>query len=472
MPLELGLLQCLVAVALWALVHADLLSSQTVALQIGLLVVSLLAPQSPGRDEGVAWGCFLVPLLCAVCALLQADRSTQVYFVELADMAGVLSIATFWDGHLLVRALCIAIANPLRDRRVSFLVAGVYLTLMHRNSVRILATSLRLGEMMTVSHCIALMLLVVAMDHGKLVTSAFIIQAVLLVALAVTTTTLWASAVDSKFVGSARCYWLIVPVILVGLVLMDLKIPEGSLLWMADLAISSWTRVALTVYWTLLLAVAILLVSREDFFVRKLPNLDQRKYFHLLAILLLYPGVVLELEYTAVALAAAVAALLGLECLRIARAPPFASELQAFFGSFLDGKDRGLLIVTHLQLLLGCAAPVWMAYLIPSQRLAQIGLLTTGVGDAVASVVGSRRASPYKWPRSHKSYFGSVASLLSQILCYALTASLVDDGAIHASVLLGACFAVVLEAVTTQTDNLLVPLATFVFVVLAEHMSD
>eukprot|EP00042_Codosiga_hollandica_P034724 m.247485 g.247485 ORF g.247485 m.247485 type:complete len:190 (-) comp54479_c0_seq58:891-1460(-) len=134
MPLELGLLQCLVAVALWALVHADLLSSQTVALQIGLLVVSLLAPQSPGRDEGVAWGCFLVPLLCAVCALLQADRSTQVYFVELADMAGVLSIATFWDGHLLVRALCIAIANPLRDRRVSFLVAGVYLTLMHRNS--------------------------------------------------------------------------------------------------------------------------------------------------------------------------------------------------------------------------------------------------------------------------------------------------------------------------------------------------
>eukprot|EP00042_Codosiga_hollandica_P034723 m.247397 g.247397 ORF g.247397 m.247397 type:complete len:336 (-) comp54479_c0_seq49:570-1577(-) len=226
MPLELGLLQCLVAVALWALVHADLLSSQTVALQIGLLVVSLLAPQSPGRDEGVAWGCFLVPLLCAVCALLQADRSTQVYFVELADMAGVLSIATFWDGHLLVRALCIAIANPLRDRRVSFLVAGVYLTLMHRNSVRILATSLRLGEMMTVSHCIALMLLVVAMDHGKLVTSAFIIQAVLLVALAVTTTTLWASAVDSKFVGSARCYWLIVPVILVGLVLMDLKIPE------------------------------------------------------------------------------------------------------------------------------------------------------------------------------------------------------------------------------------------------------
>eukprot|EP00042_Codosiga_hollandica_P034728 m.247749 g.247749 ORF g.247749 m.247749 type:complete len:218 (-) comp54479_c0_seq88:236-889(-) len=189
---------------------------------------------------------------------------------------------------------------------------------------------------------------------------------------------------------------------------------------MADLAISSWTRVALTVYWTLLLAVAILLVSREDFFVRKLPNLDQRKYFHLLAILLLYPGVVLELEYTAVALAAAVAALLGLECLRIARAPPFASELQAFFGSFLDGKDRGLLIVTHLQLLLGCAAPVWMAYLIPSQRLAQIGLLTTGVGDAVASVVGSRRASPYKWPRSHKSYFGSVASLLSQILCYAL----------------------------------------------------
>ena len=60
----------------------------------------------------------------------------------------------------------------------------------------------------------------------------------------------------------------------------------------------------------------------------------------------------------------------------------------------LDGKDSGVVATTHVQLLLGCALPVWLSFRSDNPFLPLTGILTTALGDAAAAVWGSRCDRP------------------------------------------------------------------------------
>ena len=110
-------------------------------------------------------------------------------------------------------------------------------------------------------------------------------------------------------------------------------------------------------------------------------------------------------------MAGATSVLIGLEMLRIARFPVVAgmrlfqtayvpcwithatSAVDHFMRQFLDEKDQGALITTHMQLLLGCALPVWLAFESQHMFLCVVGILSVAVGDAAAAVFGSRQAA-------------------------------------------------------------------------------
>lgn len=47
------------------------------------------------------------------------------------------------------------------------------------------------------------------------------------------------------------------------------------------------------------------------------------------------------------------------EVLRIFRVPPFGMHLQRFIEPFIDRRDQGAAVLTHIYLLLGCAIPIW-----------------------------------------------------------------------------------------------------------------
>lgn len=47
------------------------------------------------------------------------------------------------------------------------------------------------------------------------------------------------------------------------------------------------------------------------------------------------------------------------EVLRIFRVPPFGMLLQRFMEQFIDRRDQGAAVLTHVYLLLGCAIPIW-----------------------------------------------------------------------------------------------------------------
>lgn len=121
-------------------------------------------------------------------------------------------------------------------------------------------------------------------------------------------------------------------------------------------------RPLLVAGWVLALAVGVPLVprlSRRFSLLRS--KTASRKVFHLLATAMFLPALLVpERDFLSLALGVALGAMLALEFLRCAGCPPVAGVLDRYYGGFLDARDGGVVVVTHLFLLLGCAVPVWL----------------------------------------------------------------------------------------------------------------
>ncbi|KAG0006681.1 hypothetical protein BGZ65_005236, partial [Modicella reniformis] len=111
-----------------------------------------------------------------------------------------------------------------------------------------------------------------------------------------------------------------------------------------------------------------------------------------------------------IAFSVGLAALIFLEYIRYFAVVPFGKEIHLFLVGFLDARDCGPIILSHLYLLMGCAAPVWLA---EQNILAGLsGIFALGVGDAMASIVG-KRFGRHRWPGTVKTVEGTVAFVAS-----------------------------------------------------------
>lgn len=282
--------------------------------------------------------------------------------------------------------------------------------------------------------------------------------------------------------------------------------PLPPLAWIYRFLRRDRVAAAIVAYWLATLPAALWLIGR----IRRsgaLRRIEVRKLFHALALLLFVPALIARPHFLALAYGVALCVGLLVECTRALRVAQLGDTIEAYMRQFTDDRDDAGAgaITTHLYLLIGCAAPLWLHVGLGgggqrwaggaggvAQLLPMCGLLAIGVGDAAAAIVGNRLARTHRWrPHSGRSVEGSLAMLLSMVVAggAALGAiSLTSDAALVGSEVVAAALGgaeegyglgrgagvaaallttTLLEALTDQIDNLVIPLHAYAALALA-----
>ncbi|KAI0067387.1 hypothetical protein BV25DRAFT_1794947 [Artomyces pyxidatus] len=198
----------------------------------------------------------------------------------------------------------------------------------------------------------------------------------------------------------------------------------------------------------------------------------RRKFFHALAVVMFIPGVAVDPAFTHLAFSAAFALFTFAEYVRYFALYPFGAAVHMFMHEFLDHKDSGTAILSHFYLLTGCAGSLWFEA--PSRLLLYTGILTVGVGDAVASIcqasVVGKRLGRHRWsPTTSKTVEGSAAFAIS-VVAFAWVlrvCGLVEEFSVPRYGVV-VVLASVLEALSAQNDNIMLPVYMWSLLVIGD----
>lgn len=128
-------------------------------------------------------------------------------------------------------------------------------------------------------------------------------------------------------------------------------------------------------------------------------------------------------------------ALIGIEILRHNGA--MSKGISDWFKSFCEDRERipDVMLVTHIYLLMGCALPVTITYILlsgsvfPSEWVlySLAGVVFLGIGDSCAAIFG-RKFGKTKWRElSNKTQEGSTYCVIGILIAYFGLCKLVDD---------------------------------------------
>uniref|UniRef100_A0A6J0TQP9 dolichol kinase n=1 Tax=Pogona vitticeps TaxID=103695 RepID=A0A6J0TQP9_9SAUR len=281
---------------------------------------------------------------------------------------------------------------------------------------------------------------------------------------------------DSSTWISAMFFHMMTAVLGLGVIMPWLYrlIRRNPLFWLYQFLSHTQTRVYLLAYWIFLATSACGVVlyqntKRASGSKKHQASTVTRKYFHFIIVATYVPGLIYDRQLLYVAAVVCLAVLILLEYIRYFTIKPFGQGLRHLLSLFLDERDSGPLILTHIYLLLGLSLPVWLfprpcapkGTLPGAGALAPYsGVLSVGVGDSMASVFGSTLGE-IKWPGTKKTFEGTMMAIFAQIIAVALILifdTAVDLNASYAWILASISLVSLLEAYTTQVDNVILPL--------------
>lgn len=201
-----------------------------------------------------------------------------------------------------------------------------------------------------------------------------------------------------------------------------------------------------------------------------------RKFFHLVIVFIFFPGAYWFPKLLFAASIFALAAFFVLEAIRLYNLGALGAVLNSSMPGFLDEKDNGHLILSHTYLLLvGCSLPVWILPATEDANTHEMlilycGLISLGVGDSAASVGGSNFGRT-KWSGSNKSLEGTACFIASEIVFILILQFFGIFGGSSSpfpwpSYLLASLVTSLVEAHTTQADNLVLPLVMYIVLLI------
>ncbi|XP_065089767.1 dolichol kinase isoform X2 [Ochlerotatus camptorhynchus] len=201
-------------------------------------------------------------------------------------------------------------------------------------------------------------------------------------------------------------------------------------------------------------------------------NTTTRKIFHILILLVYLPGLWSQCTLLHLASGLMLGMLLMLETARVIQLKPVYQSLDQVVKCFIDEKDAGMIALTPIYLLVGCSLPIWL-HPVPCDltdsgglNLLKLlaGVLSVGIGDTMASVCGYLFGK-HTWPGSVKSVEGTISSIIGQagVVFLLFRFSYVHLNTLRAATA-GAAIIInaLVEAKTSQVDNLVLPLVTYV----------
>lgn len=227
-------------------------------------------------------------------------------------------------------------------------------------------------------------------------------------------------------------------------------------------------------YWMLLLIIGFISTPIPSSFSSS-TKIIMRKYFHGWCLILFIPIVIYDAAYLSFAFSIALCFFIVVEGIRVSNFLCLRSLIEQYCRPFLDVRDGGMLVLTHIWLLIGCAIPVWYSMTLSSvgERIQLIysvsGIIILGVGDACAAIFGSKYGR-IRWPYSSKTLEGTAAGILSTMMIFCIILYFFNGRMkeselwLYLRLFFVVCVTFFFEAITKQIDNLYLPLFSCLFI--------
>ncbi|KRY22660.1 Dolichol kinase [Trichinella patagoniensis] len=212
-------------------------------------------------------------------------------------------------------------------------------------------------------------------------------------------------------------------------------------------------------------------VWASGMFIRKCMKMSipittvHRKFFHLPVVMVAVSGLLVDPQLTYCVSALTFAFLVLIEAVRALSITSVGNRIHQVIKIFGDNQDQGKLFLTPLYLFVAIFWPIWWS---PVTTVDEIqlrhfsGIISVGVGDAMAALVGSRFGRHRMSKNSSKSVEGLFANFISMILLLFVFAVILDeplkkDLLLIIRAILGCAVVALFEARTGQMDNLILP---------------
>ncbi|KRY31926.1 Dolichol kinase [Trichinella spiralis] len=212
-------------------------------------------------------------------------------------------------------------------------------------------------------------------------------------------------------------------------------------------------------------------VWASGMFIRKCMKMNipittvHRKFFHLPVVMVAVSGLLVDPQLTYCVSALTFAFMVLIEAVRALSITSVGNRIHQVIKIFGDNQDQGKLFLTPLYLFVAIFWPIWWS---PVTAVDEIqlrhfsGIISVGVGDAMAALVGSRFGRHRMSKNSSKSVEGLFANFISMILLLFVFAVILDeplkkDPLFIIRAILGCAGVALFEARTGQMDNLILP---------------
>ncbi|XP_009861576.2 uncharacterized protein LOC104266616 [Ciona intestinalis] len=193
----------------------------------------------------------------------------------------------------------------------------------------------------------------------------------------------------------------------------------------------------------------------------------ERKFFHAFILLVFIPGLVYDVLLLYVSSAIGVCVFIILCVIDAYKLEPFGERLHFILIPFKGQQDTGKFTLTPVFLFVGLSLPIWLSLSSGNDRtIASLqcysGVLSVGIGDAFASIAGSKWGKN-KFPGTSKTVEGFFASVCSQVLSLYMLVyfNCVTFNISRLYITVVITLTSLIEVYTKEIDNLILPIIMY-----------